>query len=345
MERKVAAKASATTELEFGLLKAPGIRLFKATEDKETPLAKFDGKAGPRGGRLETRWRNVGPTVDEAIPDERVAKMEVLDVATPVAAQEVWNNVLGEPGSLPDDGVQRGAAPEFHPTQERESYLVEIVGEEEREVQSEEIRRGLWVDGKFVDVTEQLESIEDQTKLDRMVVSSFIPKRNVPWERETASYFVAPAEGGGEFGLAVLALLWKVLRRTRRVGIVRWTSRSRQSLGVLSATSGGLLVHKLVWPEQARLAPDGATAVQAYAEERITAEQEAAATQLIIAMIGRGVAELDVVRDEAVVKREVLREEALAGAVTPVGGQEDQAPAVAPSDLMEALRIMQRRAA
>lgn len=285
VKRQVAVRASSTTELAFGLLRAPEIKLFKTTGD-ETELAKFDGRAGPRGGRLETRYRPV-EGADVAIPAPPVAGRVDIEMHAP-------------------EWARRPPVAEV-PT---EPFTVEVVdGKPETEVTSEDVRRGLWVDGKFVDCTEQLDVIEEETKLERMWVESFIPARNVPRHWITASYYVAPSD---RYGLHVLGLLYAAVRAKDRAAIVRWTAKTRQSLGVLRATPDGLVVHKVVWGEQVREVPESAK--QVVEQALVASEAEVAATMALVREMsepGRDV--LDELRDPAVFLREQLREAALEG--------------------------------
>lgn len=328
IERKEVSKASAVTQLEFGLLKAPGIKLYKTTEDKDPPLATFDGKAGPTGGRLEQRYRDVPQAeVDEAIPTSEAKPASPLGDLAKVVEKMA--------GSLPDDGVERGPAPPFDAATVRETYLVEVRPSGAAvEILPEQIRRGLWIDGSFVDCEDQLESIEGQTKLETMTVESFIPVQNVPRERIVGSYFVAPEDG---YGQKVCALLWAGLRGTQKAAIVRWTARSRQSIGVLVGRPDGLVVHKLVWAEKARIPNAAVRSVPAVAAQ-LSADELEATAGLLRAMTERGRAELDELRDAAVVMREDLHAAARAGKVQPVGKVEEPPAAEAAVSLLDALK-------
>lgn len=284
IKRPQVGKASAITTLSFGLLVAPEVKLFKATDDKDPELAQFTGTAGPRGGRIEDRYREVGESQGST---GGVGKVTITKKGSPKPEEAVW--------SEPEAG-------------EREKYIVEVVDDTEVEIDREEIRRGLWDGDTFIDCTEQLAEIEDATKMEDMAVESFIRTQNIPRERIVASYFVTPQN---KYGLRVLALLHAALRKSSHAAIVRWTARSRQSLGVLIAhPQGGLILQKLVWVEKARLAPELSQEVAKLA--RSAPEEEVDATVgLIEQMAERGRAHLDELRDPAVVYREELQAVAL----------------------------------
>src|SRR5690606_12258512 len=83
-------------------------------------------------------------------------------------------------------------------------------------------------DNSLVDVTDQLERIEEEAKLEAVEVLGFIDRRRIPRERIQGSYYL-----GTEGAPRLFAILLRVLRGNNRAGIVRWTKRKGQTLGVL----------------------------------------------------------------------------------------------------------------
>ena len=94
---------------------------------------------------------------------------------------------------------------------------------------SGDVRRGVRKPfGDFVDLTEQLDEIEEKAKREAIELVGFIDRRRVPHERIKGAYYV---------GTSPAPLLFRVLCKAMRVGgragIVRWTKRKGETLGVL----------------------------------------------------------------------------------------------------------------
>ena len=116
-------------------------------------------------------------------------------------------------------------------------------------------RKGLRLpDGGFKDLTDEIDAIAERTKLEEMRVSDFIRTEQVQRGRVLGSYYVAP-DGPG--AAKVIRLLHEAMRETKRVAVVRFTKRSRQSLAVLIplAESKALEVIELAWSEDLREVP------------------------------------------------------------------------------------------
>lgn len=125
----------------------------------------------------------------------------------------------------------------------------------------EKPRKGIYkADGAFVDLTDQIEGIAEETTLDRVEVVSFIRRESVPRERILGAYFVGAGKvkrgAGGYPPVTVIGLLYKSLRLAERAAVVRWGKRSRSSVGVMVPhRSGALLVLELAYAEN-MLAPN-----------------------------------------------------------------------------------------
>lgn len=306
---EAAKRATARTTLVIERVKVP-IGLF-STIDKPGKLLDFS-TAGPNGGVLET---------------ETGAAVKPLSSEEPIAETPATGDPLGEdPGSeappaSEDPGTVHAGA--LVPG-EFKRYLIEQ-GTGER-VEPEQVRRGVRLeDGAFVDCTTQLAAIEEETKLEEMRVVEFIDVGQIERARVLASYYIGADEPEAA---KPLKLIFEGMRMKRRAAVVRWSSKSRQSLGVLAAhgNSGCLVLLKLAWAEDWRPPPAKAVTV---ARTVVNPQEVDMAARLIEAMSGKGTANLDALRDEAIVKREELHAAALAGEVESV--QEWQ-PVAAPEE-------------
>jgi non-homologous end joining protein Ku len=190
-------------------------------------------------------------------------------------------------------------------------YTRALVDEQTGEhVAPSEVRRGIrHEDGSFTDLTEGLEKIAEATKLDEMRVAGFVRVQEVARERIIGSYYVAPDGPGAP---KVVRLLYEAMRETQRVAAVKWTKRTKQSVGVLlpyPATKALMLV-ELTWAEDCRPAPSRAFTP---AQAEVSEEEIAGAVELVMAMADRRSAALDTLTDDARRMRQDLIERAEAG--------------------------------
>lgn len=169
-------------------------------------------------------------------------------------------------------------------------------------------------DGSFVDLTSQLAAIDEACILDGVEVVATVAASSVPRSRARGAYYISAA-GGSSVGAPaqkVLALVWSGLRTTRSVAIVRWTKRTNQALGVLSASDDGgrhLVLVEIEWAQNVHEVPVRALLGEAIDE---TSEAErAAALDLIRAMTQPEA--LRELRDERLARRAELLEAARAG--------------------------------
>lgn len=293
-------KAATLTKLVIGKVEV-GIGLFSSTQ-KPGKLTEFT-TAGPNGGVLmqDDTTAEAPLSAETPLPEERVGRTDAFS----------------DPGSeapLPTDegSTQAATAAKVLTPGEFRTTLVEK-GTGVR-VERADVRRGVrHEDGTFVDCTEQLAQIERETKLEQMTVVGFIDVGQVERARIEGSYYVGAAEPKS---LIPMRLIYEAMKLKRRVAVVKWSVRSRQSLGVMVAhgNSGTLVLLKLAWAEDWREAPAKAVSIQG---AEVTAEQVDMAARLVEAMSDT-VDTLDGLRDDAIELREELYEKALKGEVAPV---------------------------
>lgn len=287
-------RASSKTVLELGLVKAP-IVLIKTTEEPKD--ASWE-TAGPSGGAL--RKREVAA---EAPPAEtpRLDPLAMTGLFEASPAPSV-------PGKVSSELVEDGTG---------------------QVVSKDEIRRGIRAeDGTFIDLTERLNQITEMTMLEAMRIVAFIRVEQVPRDRIVGSYWVAPEDAAGG---KVLRLLYEAMKNAHRVAVVRWTKRTRQSLGVIVAhRSGAVMVLEVEWASFFR-APDARILAPLQAE--VSQAEVDAATGLILAMADSRIA-LDELEDEAIVLRRELLAAAREGRVIDL----PVAPDTVPVELVETFR-------
>lgn len=337
---EAAKRSSANTQLYIGTLKA-SIGLFSTKADP-AKTAKFD-TAGPNGGLLKYEQRGVAVPVGE--------EPEQAGTSDPLAAtHEAQRATLAAVHRAEDDAFERefGALPggsfaEFTPAPpapvEPAGSLVDgefrqvLVEDGSGEiVEAGAVRRGVRrEDGKFVDCTDQLDAIEARTKLDRMEIVKCIDGTRIRRDRVIGSYFVGAQDGDAK---AKLRLLYDALRSRREVAVVKYTTRSRQQLGVIvpNGTNGTLVLLTLVFAEDVREAPSKATSIQ---KVQMPEAQVLVMCKLLAALHGH-VDDLDALRDDAVALREELMVRALAGEMDASVVEPLPAPEETP-DLAEAL--------
>lgn len=192
--------------------------------------------------------------------------------------------------------------------------MIEAPGEGESEDDMPELSKGdlhrgiRQADGVFIDLTSQLADIEQRTKLDTMEVVSTMDVGQVPRDRVLGSLYVGSDSAEAPH---VLRVTMEAMRRIRRVLVVAWTVKSRQSLGVVTARrDGAIVVLKLAWAEDVREPGERQTAhLRATAYE---VEVDAMA-ELLGAMSETKAEGLDTMRDAARELREELDAKAEAG--------------------------------
>jgi non-homologous end joining protein Ku len=294
---EAAKRATANTTLVIERVEVP-IGLY-TTSAKPGKLTEFT-TAGPNGGVLET---------------EAAAAVKPLSNDEPMESSVQGDPLADDPGSDAPPVSEEPAAAAPAPTVpgEFKRYLIEQ-GTGER-VEPAQVRRGVRLeDGSFVDCTPQLRLIEEETKLETMEVVGFIDVGQVERARIESSYYIGASVAASA---KPLKLIYEALRIKRRAAVVRWTSRARQSLGVLVAhgNTGTLVALKLVWAEDWREAPAKAVSVS---RAQVETDEVRMACDLVDALACKAADTLDTFRDEAIVMREELYAQALAGEVEAV---------------------------
>lgn len=244
-----AVKRGSKTTLKLGLVEAP-IKLYKATGKEEKGVSFVT--AGPNGKPLRMEKRAVEADVDAADPTDVFGLSEDgVDDGTVVPAAVP---VVEDPGPeeippIESSAVGSGSAIESAPGEFKAIMVEEETGEE---VEPEDVRRGVRLDdGTFVDLTDQLAAIDEQSKLDRLEVLDFIRRERVPRERVVGAYYLAAGDKGNP--MRVLRILYEAMKRTERVAIIRWTKMKGQSLGILIPHgSGALVVLEVAFADAAR---------------------------------------------------------------------------------------------
>lgn len=295
------------------------------TVAKPAKIAEFQ-TAGPSGGVLLTQdaAREKPLSSDEPMP-ERVERGDPLGAdpgsdAPPIDAGSTQQAALARAGDAQANLV---------PGEIKRVLIEEGTGQT---VERADVRKGIrHEDGSFTDLTGHLEAIEAETKLERMEVVSFIDVGQIERARVEASYYVGAAEPKSA---KPLRLIYEAMKLKRRVAVVKWSSKSRQSLGVLTAhgKSETLVLLKLAWAEDWREPPAKAVSV---ARARVSPEEIDMAARLIEAK-GDTVDSLDELRDDALVKREELREKAERGEVEPMAAPPVAEEEIALEDAFEA---------
>lgn len=303
----MAAPRGTKTTLAFGLVSCP-VALYKTTTDEKNPT--WD-TAGPNGGVL--RQRAVG--VAEEAPEEKDSPIEDPgSEAPPISAEEAFARAAAEPAVAT---VTR-------------ALFEEGTGQQ---VEPDEVRRGIRrEDGSFVDLTEGLEAITERTKLEEMRVADFIRVEEVRRERVTGSYYLAPDGPGAP---KVVRLLFEAMRNTRRVAVVKWTKRSKQSVGVLvpDPRTSSLMVIEMCWAEDVREVPEK---VLTPGQVELADGEVAVATQLVEAMCSTRAASLDAQTDDARALRRELIARAEAGEHFEVAPRPQASPEADPIEMLRA---------
>lgn len=184
------------------------------------------------------------------------------------------------------------------PQRTRTNPLVDAIAEVAvaPQPEREKPRKGILnASGEFVDLTDEIDAIADRTRLDEMRVSDFIRTEQVQRGRILGSYFVAP-DGPG--AAKVIRLLHEALRETKRVGVVKLTKRSKQTLAVLIplAESKALEVIEVAWAEDLREVP---VKCEACAQVEVDQEEIDLAVSLVEAMSSTRADSLDTLTDDA----------------------------------------------
>jgi non-homologous end joining protein Ku len=253
-------RASAKTKLIFGLVSCD-VALYLTSS--QPPAPRFD-KAGPNGGELREKTYEA---------------VEVVEA-------------VGETDEPLSDPLPVGDSMEHSFTSSEPVWIEHGTG---AEVTADEFRKGIHrVDGTFLDLTDGLKQIAEATKLDEMRITDFVRTEQIRRDRILGSYYLSP---DGPDAPKVMALLHAAMNVERRCAVVKFTKRSRQSLGVIVPAARGVLeVIEVAWASDSREVP-----VHALAPSQVDVSQEelALAKELIAAMSSTRAEALDTQTDDA----------------------------------------------
>jgi non-homologous end joining protein Ku len=327
------------TVLKIGAVEAPVI-LHGTVAD--TPKLKDYATAGPHGRPLRYVQRAAPAPVPETPAGEEtpVRPGAPLDVGPgPGRERETFEDAPRARPPIVTGTVDQGPGI-------MRQVLIEAPGEGESdddmpELGRSDLHRGIrQEDGTFIDLTAQLAAIEERTKLDRMEAVYTMDVGQVPRANVQGSYYVAgrsPDKGEDVPGdaLHVLRATIEAMRLIRRVLVVKWTAKTRQSLGVMTVRGhdGAIVLLRLAWAEDVRVPGH---AQLAHLKATVYEQEVSAMVELLEALHETKREGLDTLRDDARELREELERKALAGelnefAVAPV----PEAPA---GGLMAALK-------
>jgi DNA end-binding protein Ku len=177
---------------------------------------------------------------------------------------------------------------------------------------------------------EALEAIKEQTTLDTFEIEHFVPVKDLPTERFSDTYYLAPQKGVNP---KPLKLLHQALKRTKKAGVFKLTLTSRQYLAALYAHNGALIVNLMHFAGDFKKAD---RAGEALASVEVDPKQVALACDLIEAMSSDADV-IDTFEDDLVPLKQSLVDAALAGK-TLRKEKGKKAPEPAPDDLTEQLR-------
>jgi DNA end-binding protein Ku len=316
---EAAKRSSANTDLYIGTMKVPvGLFGTMASPAKEQ---KFD-TAGPNGGKLKYEQRAVIAEQESDVADEPDAPVQSDPLATSdpgsdapaladtVERAEARSAELRQAADVGRKMMDSGPGT-LVPGEFRQVLVEEGSGEV---VEAEDVRRGVRLeDGRFIDVTEQVTAIDTRTKLDRIEILRCVDSTQIRRERVIGAYYVGAQETEG---LPYLRLLFEALKKRREVAVVKYTTKSRQNLGVISANAktGTLILNSLVFAEDWREPPAKALGI---AKVQVAESQVEQMAELLSVMHGH-VDDVDALRDDAIALREELRARAEAGEMAEV---------------------------
>lgn len=199
-------------------------------------------------------------------------------------------------------------------------------------VESDDVQRGVFADDGFKPIpADALEEIELATKIDTFAIEEFVSLEDVPFERATSCYFIAPQKG---VNAKPLRILYEALKASGKAGVFKFVLRSRQHAAVLYAQNGGLYVNTLVWAEdwtRAKRAQESLDGIE------VDPKMVALAVDLIDNMT-EGREAIDALTDDLRPLKQQLVDDALAGRKVKAPEKKKVAVADAGDALEQALR-------
>jgi non-homologous end joining protein Ku len=174
----------------------------------------------------------------------------------------------------------------------------------------DQCQRGIRVGDEFRPIAqEQIDQIDQATKLDTLIVVGSVPVDEIPFDRATGTYFLqSPVKGGSP---KAYRLVYEALSAGKRALVTKRTARTRQKLCLIYADDAQkclMLVEvrfaaQLRQPDEQVLAPQLATVEQAQIDKALQ----------VIENLGDGLVALNEEADAAVSMRQGLIEQALNG--------------------------------
>lgn len=212
----------------------------------------------------------------------------------------------------------RPSLPLTRRVREPDGTAIELVRESRAAVPKPEMMTGVEVGGSFVDLTRELDAIDEEVR-DRFRVRGFVPVDLIPADRAVGRYFLEPAGPGAAKVLRLVADAMgdagSVEEDDALAGIVTWTKAKNPALGALMRVGDALCVIELAFADQLRERPDGGWALA----ETSGSEREAA-ERLVEAMTLDDAELLDVAEDARHARRAALVDATLAGQTAPSQG-------------------------
>lgn len=119
------------------------------------------------------------------------------------------------------------------------------------------VLQGVQLESGFVDLTERLRQIDEDTHLNGITVEATVPRESVPWERARGSYYIAPTSPEAAH---FLAHVWHGLRPTGLAALARFTKRTGHYLGAIIAYPENgrhlLMLIELEWQANMKPTPE-----------------------------------------------------------------------------------------
>lgn len=175
-------------------------------------------------------------------------------------------------------------------------------------IDGDEVQHGIRDGEDFRAISkEDLEAIEAETKIERFEIEHFIPLSEVPFERATDAYYLAPQKDARI--VKPLKLLAEALRKTKRAGVIKLTLTKRQYAAVVYEKDGGLFVNLLSFAGDFREARE---ASESLAGAKVTKPELDLAVQLVEAQASEADV-LDEIEDDLIPAKQALVDAVLSG--------------------------------
>jgi DNA end-binding protein Ku len=172
----------------------------------------------------------------------------------------------------------------------------------------ESIQYGVWDGDEFRPIPQDaIDAIEAATKIENFEIDYFVPLKDIPWERATAAYYLAPQRDVKI--VKPLKLLAEALAKTKRAAALKLCLDKRQYPAVIYEKDGGLFVNLLSFASDFREANEASEALAGVAT--VKAELDLA-VQLVQAQSAEAEV-LDSFEDDLVPEKQRLVEAALGG--------------------------------